>query len=268
MREREGATNILSEFTPLFSACTCLAHVLCIVCSPSLLRSRRCGARPSSTDLHHRVLFHHAPHLSVVYVSFCLSTNKQPTQTHRYGIYNDKMANCYVRNSRFEGSSHADIYLAASTGNSVRRSVSQGSAQFIVSPARAPNAVNPTVIQDNRVDGWTSTKSAIEYNLRGPVTMFDNQFSNGPTAAVAAISTAGTTGATAAAAAVQPRPSTDSNYTMWILANNTVNGNATGVIDVPSNVQVYDIDAIAPRAASNAGLVTTLPGCLQLSWLF
>jgi hypothetical protein len=37
---------------------------------------------------------------------------------------------------RFEKSQHADVYLAASAGNSVRRSVSQGSAQFIAGERR------------------------------------------------------------------------------------------------------------------------------------
>ena len=51
--------------------------------------------------------------------------------TRRIALGQDKMANVYVRNSRFEASLHADVYLAASAGNSVRRSVSSGSAQFI-----------------------------------------------------------------------------------------------------------------------------------------
>eukprot|EP00729_Bicosta_minor_P019012 gene19012-6423_t len=56
-----------------------------------------------------------------------------------FGIYNDKMANVYIRNSRFEMSAFADVWLAASCGNSIRRSVSQGSNQFVSSPARNPD---------------------------------------------------------------------------------------------------------------------------------
>ena len=48
------------------------------------------------------------------------------------------------------------------------------------SPARNPDASNPTVIEDNRIDGWTSPLGAIAYSLRGPVMVFDNQFTNGP----------------------------------------------------------------------------------------
>lgn len=50
----------------------------------------------------------------------------------RYGIFTNAMANVYVRNSRFEASSSADISLTASAGNSVRRCVSVGSASFVV----------------------------------------------------------------------------------------------------------------------------------------
>ena len=42
-----------------------------------------------------------------------------------YGIYNDKMANVYVRNCNFQASQMADVYLAASAGNSVRRCISR-----------------------------------------------------------------------------------------------------------------------------------------------
>eukprot|EP00035_Acanthoeca_spectabilis_P019113 m.412918 g.412918 ORF g.412918 m.412918 type:complete len:245 (+) comp16822_c1_seq13:829-1563(+) len=93
-----------------------------------------------------------------------------------WGVYCDKMANVYLRNSRFEGSTQADIVLAPSAGNSVRRCVSVGSRQFITSPHHT--AVNPATIQDCRIDGWTGA-SAISFNLRGPLTAIDNVFTNG-----------------------------------------------------------------------------------------
>lgn len=98
-----------------------------------------------------------------------------------WGVYCDKMANVYIRNSRFEGSTHADVVLAPSAGNSVRRCVSVGSSQFVVSPHHT--SVNPTTIQDCRVDAWTGP-SAIGFNLRGPLTIFDNVFTNGSNAVV------------------------------------------------------------------------------------
>eukprot|EP00040_Diaphanoeca_grandis_P030531 m.180555 g.180555 ORF g.180555 m.180555 type:complete len:813 (+) comp32026_c0_seq1:65-2503(+) len=94
-----------------------------------------------------------------------------------YGIYTSSMANVYVRNCRFEASSSADIFLAPSAGNSVRRCVSVGSKTFVAAPHHT--AANPSTIQDCRVDSWTGS-SAINFNLRGPLSIFDNQFTNGP----------------------------------------------------------------------------------------
>eukprot|EP00039_Didymoeca_costata_P032722 m.39070 g.39070 ORF g.39070 m.39070 type:complete len:833 (-) comp9506_c0_seq3:159-2657(-) len=145
-----------------------------------------------------------------------------------YAIYNDKMANVYVRNSRFEGSTMADIYLAGSAGNSVRRSVSQGSAQFISSPARDPSPPNPTVIMDNRVDSWTGSDGAISYSLRGPVMAFDNQFTNAPNGSIP----------------IQPKPANDSNVTLWVLDNNQLDGklvNASVLLAGQDNLRVYDL---------------------------
>eukprot|EP01047_Picozoa_sp_COSAG01_P027037 COSAG01_NODE_1768_length_9274_cov_3.118583_8_plen_1187_part_00 len=154
-----------------------------------------------------------------------------------FGIYNDKMANFYVRNCRFEASTHADVYLAASAGNSIRRSISTGSAQFVAAPARDPGTSNPTVIMDNRIDSWTSPAGAIAYSLRGPVTVFDNEFTNAP----------------AKGLPIQPKPPSGSNFTYWLLSNNLLDGKPAGaskLIAAPSNVQVYDLDSMAPYTPS------------------
>jgi hypothetical protein len=170
-----------------------------------------------------------------------------------FGLYNDKMANVYVRNCNFEKSTMADVYLAASAGNSVRRSTSSGSSQFIAAPARSPGASNPTVIHDNRIDGWTSSAGAIAYGLRGPVFVYDNQFTNGP-----------------AGPPIQPMPPASSNYTYWILANNQLDGKPAGaatLVKAPANVKVYDIDALAPSTPSvPASPLSTKTVYLKLQW--
>eukprot|EP00040_Diaphanoeca_grandis_P030532 m.180568 g.180568 ORF g.180568 m.180568 type:complete len:835 (+) comp32026_c0_seq2:65-2569(+) len=98
-------------------------------------------------------------------------------QNNSYGIFSLKMANMYVRDSRFEQSSMADIVLAPSAGNSVRRCVSVGSNAFVTAPHHA--FANPVSIQDCRIDSWTGS-AAIDFNFRGPLTLFDNQFTNAP----------------------------------------------------------------------------------------
>ena len=174
--------------------------------------------------------------------------------SNSYGIYNDKMANVYVRNCNFENSSKADIYLAASAGNSVRRSVSRGSAQFIAAPARDPGVSNPTVIHDNRVDGWTSSAGAITYSLRGPVVAFDNQFTNGPAGVVP----------------IQPVPPEDTKYVFWVLTNNLLDGKAAGaaeIIKATDNMKVYDLDTIAPaKPAVPASKISATTSFLKSEW--
>lgn len=171
-----------------------------------------------------------------------------------YGIYNDKMANVYVRNSRFTASAFADVYLAASAGNSVRRCVSQGSAQFIASPARDPDTANPTVIQDNRVDGWTSPLGAIAHNMRGPVTVFDNQFTNGPAGA---------------GPPIRPAPTAASNGSVWILSGNLLDGqaaNLSALIAAPPNVRVYDLDLGSSASAVPATPLKPSTSFLKSAW--
>ena len=111
-------------------------------------------------------------------------------------------------------------------------------------PARNPGVSNPTVIHDNRVDGWTSPAGAIAYSLRGPVFAFDNQFTNGPDGGAPA----------------QPMPPASSNGTLWIVANNQLDGKPAGAgsfMKAPVNVKTYDLDAMAPTTPAvppSAGL--------------
>eukprot|EP00041_Stephanoeca_diplocostata_P036907 m.1367853 g.1367853 ORF g.1367853 m.1367853 type:complete len:882 (-) comp24953_c0_seq26:1953-4598(-) len=157
-------------------------------------------------------------------------------RNNTYGIYTDGMANVYVRNCRFDVSSMSDIWLAASAGNSVRRSVSQGSSVFVGAPVRDPAPVNPTVLWDNRIDTWTNTSGAITYALRGPVVLVDNVFTNGPKPNATANQTL---------YPVQPRPPVGSNAT-WILSRNVVDGalvtNAS-LVAAADMIQIEDLDA-------------------------
>ena len=70
----------------------------------------------------------------------------------------------------------ADILLAPSAGNSIRRSVSTNSTVFVMSSHHT--APNPTTVQGNRIDAWRGS-AAINYGLRGPLFVFDNAFTNG-----------------------------------------------------------------------------------------
>lgn len=140
-----------------------------------------------------------------------------------YGVYADKMANVYVRNSRFEASSAVDVFLAPGAGNSVRRCVSTGSSMFVAAPHHS--AVSPTTIEDCRVDGWTGP-AAISYGLRGPLTLLDNQFTNSNYTPVA----------------FTPWPQV---FGAILFAGNTVNGKpAIGADLLPKsqhNIQVLDL---------------------------
>lgn len=109
-----------------------------------------------------------------------------------WGIYTSAMANVYVRNSRFDSNGRAfvhrvgpsvqtfvsaDIMLAPSAGNSVRRCVSvNAGGAFVASPHHT--AVNPTTIEGCVIDSWRGP-AAIAYQLRGPLTVLDNAFTNG-----------------------------------------------------------------------------------------
>ena len=161
-----------------------------------------------------------------------------------YGITTDKMANVYVRNSRFERSTVADIVLAPSAGNSVRRCVSVGSRVFVTSPHHT--ASNPATIQDCRVYNWTGL-AAVTYNLRGPLTLLDNQF-------VGAASKGG-------GVAVDGTPWPQTNQVV-MAAGNTVNGAAVGahqLVRQPStkNVFLYDLSDTGVASKATAALDST-----------
>ena len=120
-----------------------------------------------------------------------------------------------------------DILLAPSAGNSVRRCVSVGSRTFVGSPHHT--AVNPATIQDCRVDSWTGP-SAIYYNLRGPLTLLDNDFTNG------------TGTVSMPTVVVDPWPQTNA---VVLAAGNTIDGKAASMSSLmpkpPKNVFVYDL---------------------------
>ena len=140
-----------------------------------------------------------------------------------------------------------DILLAPSAGNSVRRCVSVGSRTFVGSPHHT--AVNPATIQDCRVDAWTGP-SAVYYNLRGPLTLIDNGFTNG-TAAV-----------TMPTVVVEPWPQTNA---VVLSAGNTIDGKAAHISSLmpkqPKNVFVYNLaDASGvPRTAITAATTFLKP---------
>ena len=172
-----------------------------------------------------------------------------------YGIFTSKMANVYVRNSRFERSATADMALSTSAGNSVRRCVSVGSAAFVVSSHHS--AVNPTTIEGCVVAGWTGP-NAIDYNLRGPLLLLNNHFE--PAA-----------NATAATVVVGNSPWPQVNQVL-LLAGNTLGSNrslapSTTLLPVrKKNIYVDDLGTAAPLpppqqvAASTQFLKTWWPG--------
>lgn len=83
-----------------------------------------------------------------------------------------------VRNSRFENSKSTDLYLWTHS-HSVRRVYSNGSNAFIRT-ARGPYAPGIITVQDVIVKNWQSENGAIATSLRGPITIFDALFENGP----------------------------------------------------------------------------------------
>ena len=109
-----------------------------------------------------------------------------------WGIFTDKMANVYVRNSRFDSNGRSfavksgpavnmyasgDIMLAPSAGNSVRRCVSvNAGGTFVSSPHHT--SVNPATIEGCVIDSWRGA-AAVSYQLRGPLLLLDNAFTNG-----------------------------------------------------------------------------------------
>jgi hypothetical protein len=106
-----------------------------------------------------------------------------------WGIAMDRMANAYIRNSRFEQNGFkyhvrvgpavysfegADIALAKSTGNSVRRCISLNSTVFVALPGS--EMTTPSTIEGNVIDSWRGF-AAVRTGLRGPLLFIDNRFS-------------------------------------------------------------------------------------------
>ncbi len=95
---------------------------------------------------------------------------------NNHGIYFGP-GNGHVRNCRFERSAIADIHMQPHS-NSVRRCVSIGSHRFIEITQTSNNT--PLMVQDCRVDGWTSPQGAIYARSRGPLVILDTAFTNPP----------------------------------------------------------------------------------------
>ncbi|MEM7251594.1 MAG: glycosyl hydrolase family 28-related protein, partial [Pseudomonadota bacterium] len=91
---------------------------------------------------------------------------------------NAPKGNVMVRNSRFERSRFTDLFLSTHS-HSARRVLSVNSRAFIRTH-RGPGALGAITVEDCRVDGWTDPDGAIISALRGPITVFDCEFSNPP----------------------------------------------------------------------------------------
>ena len=156
-------------------------------------------------------------------------------------------ANAYVRNCRFERSSVADL-LFAFHSSSVRRSVSVGSAAFVLSAGST--ALGSYVVQDCRVDKWTSPKGAIQISHRGPLTAFDNRFTRGPSGSPAI--------------SLTPWSSTES---VCLLSSNLVDGILTNASDErlllrSSNTAVHEY----PPGKQSASPISTDTQFVKRAW--
>ena len=216
------------------------------------------------------------------------------TNLHRHadGIYTSAMANVYVRNSFFDSNGRsfvvrdgpavetyegADIFLAPSAGNSVRRCVSvNAGGAFVASPHHT--AVNPATIEGCVVDGWRGAAaiqvknlpfppvflrlllisflhdlvSCEQFEMRGPLTLLDNSFTNG-------------------SHPVSPHRVVD--YSPWkqtngdiLFGGNRVDGKAVSSAELlpqlPSNVHAHDLQT----NAENASPLSTETRFLKPSW--
>ena len=88
------------------------------------------------------------------------------------GIANN-VGNVYVRRCHFEGSLDADIYTHVGD-SAARRCTSVGSQRFLHGGGQM------FVMQDCHVDGWKSTKGAVQRQVAAPLTLFDCTFANPP----------------------------------------------------------------------------------------
>ncbi|HZK83003.1 MAG TPA: glycosyl hydrolase family 28-related protein, partial [Humisphaera sp.] len=88
------------------------------------------------------------------------------------GIFNNT-GNVYVRRCDFVGSLDTDIVTNVGD-SSAARCTSVGSKRFLHAGG------SMFVLQDCRVDGWKSTKGAVERPVSNPLTIFDCAFTNPP----------------------------------------------------------------------------------------
>jgi hypothetical protein len=96
-----------------------------------------------------------------------------------FGIYSHTHmdSNYDVHSCRFEGSLVADLTVAAEASN-VRQVVSVNSFQFLAT-LQGGEYHSPLQIHDCRVANW-SGPSAISFDLRGPLTVTNNEFTSSP----------------------------------------------------------------------------------------
>ena len=83
------------------------------------------------------------------------------------------VGNVYVRRCHFVGSLDADIYTHVGDCAALR-CTSLGAKRFLHAGG------NMFVMQDCHVDGWTSTRGAVERRVSAPFTLFDCTFTNPP----------------------------------------------------------------------------------------
>ena len=88
------------------------------------------------------------------------------------GVANN-VGNVYVRRCHFEGSLDADIFTHVGDSAALR-CTSLGSKRFL------HGGGNMFVMQDCHVDGWTSTRGAVQRHVTAPCTLFDCTFTNPP----------------------------------------------------------------------------------------
>lgn len=88
------------------------------------------------------------------------------------GIRNS-VGNVYVRRCHFEGSLDADIYTHVGDSAALR-CTSVGSKRFLHAGGQM------FVMQDCHVEGWTSSRGAVERLVNSPLTIFDCTFTNPP----------------------------------------------------------------------------------------
>ena len=94
-----------------------------------------------------------------------------------YGVY-CVHGNFYVRDCYFQGSTTVDLWSNPEHGCSVRRSKSNGSAQFI----DFSNPVSPISVQDCYVTDWKGPNGAIAMNASTPLSLSYCRFVNPPDA--------------------------------------------------------------------------------------